>query len=136
MKLLNYFVTKMKQFTLKLESQPLKDEKWIFSFYPCINVQIALLSLKIQMYEICMESERLLLEVRNLPVNIHKLSLKWCNIYQMKNDFGFSTLLDPMEKTLGQLWHWSPHRVMSVSLSTVNKYIYIDCILHFFQGDI
>jgi len=27
MKLLNYFVTKMKQFTLKLESQPLKDEK-------------------------------------------------------------------------------------------------------------
>jgi len=26
-----------------------------------------------------MESEPLLLEVRNLPVNIHKLSLKWCN---------------------------------------------------------
>ena len=67
-----------------------------------------------------MESDALLLEVRNLPVNIHKLSLKWCNIYQIKNDFGFSTLLD----------------LMSVSLSTVNKYIYIDCILHLFQGNI
>ena len=52
-----------------------------------------------------MESEALLLEVRNLPVNIHKLSLKWCNTYEMKNGFGFSTLLDPMEKSsaLGQL---------------------------------